>query len=154
MTPAIASFDYGPLPATQADELRVKASTIRSRTGTMTPSIIDIGRDLLVAKQTLPHGCLLPWVRAECGLAPRTAQNYMRVAEFADGKCESGSLLTPSAIYALSSKKAPPEVVHQVLQQLESNQEISDGLHLRLVDHDHYQETQQSLQTRQRLCHE
>ena len=27
MTPAIDSFDYGPLPATQADELRVKAST-------------------------------------------------------------------------------------------------------------------------------
>ena len=87
----------------------------------MTPAIIDIGRDLLVAKQTLPHGRFLPWVKAECGFAPRTAQNYMRVAEFADGKCETVSLLTPTAIYALSSKKAPPVVVHQVLQLLESN---------------------------------
>jgi hypothetical protein len=133
MTPAIDSFDYGPLPATQADELRIKASTIRSRTGTMTPAIIDIGRDLLVAKQTLPHGCLLPWVKAECGLAPRTAQNYMRVAEFADGTCETVSLLTPSAIYALSSKKAPPVVVQQVLQLLESNQVPTEWDVLRML---------------------
>jgi hypothetical protein len=121
MTPARPQFDYVGLPATQADELRAKAKTIRSRTTTMTPAIIDIGRNLLVAKQTLPHGRFSPWVETECGFAPRTAQNYMRVAEFADGKRETVSLLTPSAIYALASKKAPPVVVHRVLQLLESN---------------------------------
>jgi Protein of unknown function (DUF3102) len=122
MTPANDRFDYGPLSAAQVDDLCAKATMMRSRAGTMTPAIIDIGRNLLVAKQTLPHGRFLPWVKAECGFAPRTAQNYMRVAEFADGKCETVSLLTPTAIYALSSKKAPPVVVYQVLQLLESNQ--------------------------------
>ena len=120
-------------PQRKVDELRVKATTIRSRAGTITPAIIDIGRDLLIAKQTLPHGCLLPWVKAECGFTPRTAQNYMRVAEFADGKCETVSLLTPSAIYALSSKKAPPVVVHQVLQLLESNRVPTEWDVLRML---------------------
>ena len=46
----------------------------------------------------------------------------MRVAEFADGKSEFVSLLTPSAIYLLAPKKAPPAVVHRVLRLLESNQ--------------------------------
>ena len=88
----------------------------------MTSAIIDIGRRLIAAKQALPHGRFSAWVETECGFTHRTAQNYMRVAEFADGKSESVSLLTPSAIYALASKKAPPAVVHRVLQLLESNQ--------------------------------
>ena len=133
MTPAIDGFDYGPLSTTLADELRARATTIRSRAGTMTSAIIDIGRNLLVAKQTLPHGCLLPWVKAECGLAPRTAQNYMRVAEFADGKCETVSLLTPSAIYALSSKNAPPVVIREVLKLLESNRVPTEWDVLRML---------------------
>jgi hypothetical protein len=70
MTPAIDGFDYEPLSATQADELRAAATTISSRAATMTPAIIDIGRNLLVAKRKLPHGGFLPWVKAECGFAP------------------------------------------------------------------------------------
>jgi len=46
----------------------------------------------------------------------------MRVAEFADGKSESVSLLAPSSLYALASKNAPPAAVDRVFQLLESNQ--------------------------------
>jgi hypothetical protein len=133
VTPAIDRFDYGPLSAAQVDELRAKATTIRSRAATMTPAIIDIGCNLLVAKQTLPHGRFSPWVETECGFAARSAQNYMRVAKFADGKSETVSLLTPSAIYALASKKAPPVVVDRVLQLLESNRVPTEGDVLRML---------------------
>jgi hypothetical protein len=132
MIPAI-SFDYGPLSETEVDDLRAKATTIRDHAATMTPAIIDIGRNLLVAKQTLPHGRFLPWVKAECGCTPRTAQNHMRVAEFADGKSETVSLLTPSAIYALSSKKVPPVVVHEVIQLLESDRVPTEWDVLRML---------------------
>ena len=57
----------------------------------------------------------------------------MRVAEFADGKCETVSLLTPSAIYALSSKKAPQVVVHEVLQLLDSNRVPTEWDVLRML---------------------
>ena len=122
MTPAIARFDYSPLPATQVDELRAMAKTIRSGTAMMTAAIIDIGRNLLAAKQALAHGRFSPWVEAECGFTLRTAQNYMRVAEFTHGKSETVSLLSPSVIYTMASKKVPLSVVNKVLQLLDSGQ--------------------------------
>ena len=133
MTQVIDQFDYGALPATQADELRAKAKKVRCGAATMTPAIINIGRDLLVAKQLLPHGRFSPWVEVECGFTARTAQNYMRVAEFADGKSETVSLLAPSVIYLLASKSAPPGVVHRVLQLLEAGQVPTERDVLRIL---------------------
>ena len=116
MTPAIDRFDYGALPPPQAKELRTVAEKICRRTAAITSAIIETGRDLVVAKHALAHGQFSQWVEAECGFTHRTAQNYMRVAQFADGKSETVSLLAPSSIYALASKAAPPAVVHEVLQ--------------------------------------
>jgi hypothetical protein len=52
----------------------------------METSIVWIGRDLLAVKQMLEHGQFVHWVAKECGFSIRTAQNYMRVAEFFEGK--------------------------------------------------------------------
>ena len=122
MTPVIDQFNYGSLPTAQIVELRATATTICSLAVTMTSAILDIGCRLIAAKQALPHGRFSAWVETECGFTHRTAQNYMRVAKFADGKSETVSLLTPSAIYALASEKTPPAVVHRVLQLLASHQ--------------------------------
>jgi hypothetical protein len=48
-------------------------------------------------------------------LPPPQAQNYMRVAQFADGKSEIVSLLAPPSIYALASKAAPPSMSETAL---------------------------------------
>lgn len=42
-------------------------------------SIYAIGQDLIDAKEQLQHGQWLPWLR-EVGIAPKTAENYMRIA--------------------------------------------------------------------------
>ena len=49
--------------------------------------VARIGSRLTEAKQLLPHGAWLPWVR-RIGLKPRSAQIYMQVAAEYDG--ESG----------------------------------------------------------------
>ena len=133
MTPAIDHFDYRALPAPQAKELSTAAETIRSRSATITAAIIENGGYFLAAKRALPHGQFSHWVEAECGFMLRTAQNHMRVAQFASGKSETVSLLAPSAIYALASKKAPPAVVHRVLQLLESNRVPTERDVLRML---------------------
>ena len=43
-------------------------------------SILEIGKLLIEAKEALPHGDWLPWLRDRVEFSERTAQNFMRVA--------------------------------------------------------------------------
>ena len=49
----------------------------------------------------------------------RTAQKYMRAAEWMADKSELGSYLTPNIIYLLSAKRTPEGVHEQVVERLE-----------------------------------
>jgi hypothetical protein len=42
---------------------------------------IKAGADLIRAKKDLKHGDWLPWLRDQCALSERTAQDYMKLAE-------------------------------------------------------------------------
>lgn len=43
-------------------------------------SILEIGKLLIEAKEAIPHGDWLPWLRDRVEFSERTAQNFMRVA--------------------------------------------------------------------------
>src|SRR5436305_1571476 len=77
------SFDYSSLPPSVARFLRGQADRIRQHCAS---SIIQIGKALLEAKHHLSHGAFLPWVECEVGIPARTAQVYMRSANWAAGK--------------------------------------------------------------------
>lgn len=126
MLPAPTAFDYTALPATTATALRKQAAKIKERVRATTAGIIEIGRDLIAVKQTLEHGQFSQWVEAECGFTARSAQNYMRAAEFAEGKYETVAVLPPAVVYKLSAKKAPIEVVKQVIQRAAAGVAIVD----------------------------
>lgn len=42
---------------------------------------VQIGRDLLVVKKSLPRGHFGPWVREKSGISPGRAQKYMKAAK-------------------------------------------------------------------------
>jgi len=42
----------------------------------------NAGRDLIQAKQLVPHGQWTVWITEHCDFSPRTAQVYMRVARY------------------------------------------------------------------------
>lgn len=66
---------------------------------------IALGQDCIDAKEQLPHGKFLPWLK-ELGLSSSTASNYMRVArEIAPGS----RLAAQSYSKALALLSAPPE---------------------------------------------
>jgi hypothetical protein len=121
------TFDYSTLPTDVAGPLREQAARIRERVKNTTIAIIEIGRDLLAVKQQkLQHGQFCTWVEAECQFTIRTAANYMRAAEFAGGKLETVSNLSPAIIYRLAGKSSPPEIVTEVISRIESGASISE----------------------------
>jgi hypothetical protein len=106
------NFDYSALSAGLADDARATAGRIRNRTRS---TITMIGRDLIVIKTKMEHGTFGNWIKAELGMTPRTAENYMNAAQWLEGKSETVSLLPPTLIYALAAPSAPAAVVSEVL---------------------------------------
>ncbi|WMT75429.1 DUF3102 domain-containing protein [Bradyrhizobium sp. Ash2021] len=78
------------------DELRV---AIKRETG----NILTIGALLAEAKTHVKHGVWLSWLKVEFSMSDRSAQKYIKAADFA-AKNELGSdlNLSPSALYLLS----------------------------------------------------
>jgi hypothetical protein len=72
---------------------------------------IAAGELLLEAKEHIPHGQWLPWLEDRCGVTPRAAQMYMRVAKYRASieiKYEDISHLTiADALAALAKPRLP-----------------------------------------------
>ena len=110
-------FDYCAIAPEHVADLRQRAARIREQVRVTTVSAIEIGNELLSAKQHLPHGQFEDWVRAECGCAVRTARNYMAAAAFAEGKSATVADLPPSIVYKLAAKSTPPELAAEVIER-------------------------------------
>ena len=107
----VENFDYLVLPPDTAEQLRKQAARIR---GNITVSVIEIGRELLKAKELLDHGQFIAWVESEVGIMARSAQRYIGAAELCN-KNDTVSLLPPTTIYLLAAKSTPKEVVNEVI---------------------------------------
>jgi len=82
-----------------ADIEAVLASTLHRERST----VIDIGKLLIEAKRKVEHGQWMLWLAQHFGKSDRTAQNYMRAAEWASKNATVADLkLRPSALYWLS----------------------------------------------------
>lgn len=80
---------------------------------------VEIGRDLNVMKTMVPHGGFLDYVKSEFGLLPRTAQRYMRVADFIEQNpdfMEEAPEL--SALYELTEGNFAPEVLESIKEAM------------------------------------
>jgi hypothetical protein len=121
------SFDYAAIPPETATALRAQACRIRTAVKSTTETILQVGEDLIAVKQSIEHGRFRAWIEAECGFSVRTAENYIRAAEFADGKSATVALLQPATVYRLAAKSAPPAVVDEVIRRAENGDVVSDG---------------------------
>jgi Protein of unknown function (DUF3102) len=133
-TVAPAQFDYSSIDADIASNLRKQASRIKTRIGKATQDLIDIGRDLLAAKEHLvDHGDFIKWIEAEVGIVRRTAQAYMAIAKLADDKGAAIALLPPTTAHRLAAKSAPPEVVSEVVAKAQSGDVIPDRIVFKMI---------------------
>ena len=127
MLPARATFPYDVVPAVTAAALRAEGSRIRKMVNTTTAAIIEIGCALISVKQSLEHGHFGEWVEAECGFGLRTAENYIKASQFAEGKAKCVSLLNPATVYRLAAKSAPPAIVQAVLDRASNGEIVADS---------------------------
>ena len=111
-------------PNITQDDLAQIAERIRVRIRRTTTDIIETGRDLIQVKNGLGHGRFSKWIETEFGMTGRTAQNYMRAAEWVEGKYEIVSHLPPATIYLLAAKTTPEEIKTKVITDLEAGKPI------------------------------
>jgi Protein of unknown function (DUF3102) len=87
-------------------------------------SYIDIGRELLAARELAQHGTWRTFLQ-RCGMSESTARNYMNVAErFAD-KSTTVALLPPAALYAMSAPNADPTVVDAIVSEVDAGSTLT-----------------------------
>jgi hypothetical protein len=76
-------------------------------------------------KSKLDHGQFEPWLNTSFKMTMRTAQKYMRAAEYMADKSELGSYLTLNAMYLLSAPSTPEAAQRQVLDELEAGKSVN-----------------------------
>ena len=125
---AATQFDYDTVPASIRFDLQAQAKLIKKLIAKTTADLIDLGRHLIAAKQHIGHGLFIPWVEGEIGISGRTAQRYMAIAQLAEAKNDSVSLLPPTILHRLAAPSAPLEVVDYVIGQANDGVIVQDSV--------------------------
>jgi hypothetical protein len=125
--PTIDPFDYGIVAPEIVAKLRAQAKRIKNHHSRITTDIIEIGRDLIAAKQYLDHGQFVGWVEAEIGISARAAQAYMSAARLHE-KNATVALLPPATVYRLAAKSTPPTVINTVVTRAAAGEIMHDAV--------------------------
>ncbi len=120
----ITPFSYQNLPDNLAKEIRDATDRIRARITQQLKEIIATGRDLLQVKSHLEHGQFEDWLDIEFAMTARTAQKYMRAAEWMADKNELSSVLQPTTLYLLSARSTPETVIERVIERFEKTGKV------------------------------
>jgi hypothetical protein len=131
----VLGFDYSTLEPQVTNQIQETAARIRERVKKTVEDIIEVGNDLLVVKEALPHGQFGPWLKAEFGWGERMAQNFMSVAEQFGAKTEIIADLTiqPTAAYLLAAPSVPDEARQKALERAEAGEQITTSIAKEIV---------------------
>jgi hypothetical protein len=120
-------FDYRALEVPAAEKVRSAADRIRLKVKKTVEDLIEIGKELLTIKESLPHGVFGRWLKAEFGWRERMARNFMSVAEQFGAKAAiiADLAIQPTAAYLLAAPSVPEEARQQALQRAEAGEPIT-----------------------------
>lgn len=118
-------FDYAGVPTENVAEINKLVSRIRAAHKRHLEAVYEIGADLLRAKELLGHGNFLPWLQAEFRWSERTANNYMSIARFFQGKTANFADLGVGTAAALAARSTPAEIRNELLARAEAGESIS-----------------------------
>jgi hypothetical protein len=116
------------------DELAQTAQRIKMLRKAATEHAVEIGRELLRVKASLPHGSFVKWVEKACEFKIRTAQDLMKLAKDAQAHTPVAALMVPSTLRVFLSKTTPPAVRTRILERLDSGEQVSRSqLHIEVA---------------------
>lgn len=108
-----------------AAELQEAAQRIKALCRAATEHAVEIGRELLRIKESLPRGTFVKWVETACNFKIRTAQDLMKIAREADSNAKLVALMVPSTLRVYLSKTTPSAVRASILKRLENGEYVS-----------------------------
>jgi hypothetical protein len=123
--PTETHFQYAGVPAESVAEITKLVFRIRATHKRHLEAVYEIGADLLRAKELLGHGNFLPWLQSEFRWSERTANNYMSIARFFQGKAANFADLDIGAAAALAARSTPAEVRDAFLKRAEAGEIIT-----------------------------
>jgi Protein of unknown function (DUF3102) len=106
-------------------ELQSVAERIKLLRQKATEHAVEIGRELLRVKASLPHGAFVTWVERACEFKIRTAQDLMKLARAAGTNAQLVALMVPSTLRVYLSKTTPADVRGTILGRLEKGERVS-----------------------------
>ena len=109
------------------EEVDTIAVAVRGRLNRIRQEMVAVGRDLLRAKNLLPRGQWIPWLKAEFEMSVRTAENYMNVADRIGDQFASLANLRLETAYRLAARSTPDTVIEAVLARALSEEGLSDS---------------------------
>jgi hypothetical protein len=114
-------FDYSSLNPAVADKMRTRASRIQRL---QRASVLDIGRELVAAKESVEHGFFRDWVKSACRMHIRTAERLMQAALFVQEN-DKLSYLPPDGLLTLASRSAPQGTVSEIIGEISAGEKPS-----------------------------
>ena len=136
----LTTFD---LPADVERDVLAAAERIRVRLNRTAEDIIAVGVDLILIKAKLPHGEFLPWVDQKFGMAKRSAQRFIQVAQQYEGKSVTMAHFQPSVVYELAAPSTPDEV-REVVEQRAAEGESVTVAEIKRLKREHAEEKEEA----------
>jgi hypothetical protein len=94
---------------------------IRSLGRKLNEAIVEIGRELIAAKKRWPRQ-FTAWLEVELRMNPRTALNYMHLADWGADKSEIVSVLSLASLYKLAAPSTPAVASDEVVSRIRSGE--------------------------------
>jgi hypothetical protein len=113
----------------QDPELAKHAEVIRTLSKRAITDIIEIGRQLTLAKELVGHGNWAGWLEKEFDWSEGTALNFMRVYQLAEDRKSKNFMdlrIAPSALYALARPNTSDEVRNEIIERAEAGEFITN----------------------------
>jgi hypothetical protein len=114
----VQSQRTGGLSPTAVAELQQLVPRIREGLKRTATDMAGVGADLIRAKALVPHGDWMGWLAQQFGLSASAAENFMRVARLSErlgGQFAALANLPAAALYELSARSTPPELLEAIL---------------------------------------
>jgi len=126
------TFDYEGFDAETRRQLESEAAAIRKNLLQVKTSAIQLGQRLLKVKALLPRR-FGEWVGSHCDFSPRTAELFMRAAEFADGHASIAEKVSQTALFQLSAPRLDENLRRRLVDAVESGEAVSSAQIKKLI---------------------
>ena len=120
-SPVPLTFDYKGLDTETRRQLEREAAAIRKHLFQVKTSAIQLGHHLLKVKALLPRR-FGEWVGSNCDFTSRTAELFMRAAEFAESHESIAQKVSQTALFQISAPRLGDEVREKLVDAVEKGE--------------------------------